>query len=153
MDKNTVTLYDFVKESNTIEGIHREPTSEEITELDRFVLLEAITPSEIERFISVYQPDAKLRSKEGMNVTVGLHRPPSGGELIMELLEDLLIIHSHKMSPYQLHVDYEKLHPFTDCNGRSGRALWAWHMNKLGKNITLPFLHHFYYQSLDSSRP
>jgi len=40
-----------------------------------------------------------------------------------------------------------------DGNGRSGRAIWAWQM--LGDEqdpFAIPFLHRFYYQTLDASR-
>ena len=48
---------------------------------------------------------------------------------------------------------YEMLHPFMDGNGRSGRALWAWMMLRLGQDpFALLFLHRFYYQTLENSR-
>ena len=40
-------------------------------------------------------------------------------------------------------------HPFTDGNGRSGRALWLWQMNN---HAPFGFLHTFYYQTLENSR-
>lgn len=51
--------------------------------------------------------------------------------------------------PWKMHVAFEKLHPFMDGNGRTGRALWAWHMKQLGLDpFALSFLHRFYYQTL-----
>jgi Fic/DOC family len=131
----------FVIESNSIERIFRDPTKEEIDELIRFMALKRITIEEIEQFVSVYQPEAKLRDKPGMNVRIGSYYPPRGGPLIRGYLQNIL---DKGLDPYSLHVRYELIHPFMDCNGRSGRALWAWAM----EDITGGFLLNFYYQSL-----
>ncbi len=138
----------FITESNKIEGIHRNPTFEELEKHSRFLALLTVTVSELEAFVSVYQPDAKLRIKPGQNVRVGDHRPPPGGPNIKKDLQGLLIYIDTHSSPYDIHLAYESLHPFTDCNGRSGRMLWAWQMNKQNKDYSLGFLHTFYYQAL-----
>jgi hypothetical protein len=57
--------------------------------------------------------------------------------------------------PYILHVEYEQLHPFTDGNGRSGRAMWLYAMKKCGRleqGLNLGFLHAFYYQTLSAQQ-
>ncbi len=33
------------------------------------------------------------------------------------------------------HIDFERIHPFEDGNGRVGRILWQWHRLKLGLPI------------------
>lgn len=143
---NTIDVdqrYAFVVESNRIEGIHRSPTEAELDEFDRFMALSAVTIADLERFVAVYQPDARLRDKPGLNVRVGVHRPPSGGPHIRKSLQVLLDdLSTH--SAFQAHVRFESLHPFTDGNGRSGRALWAWQH----RDLSLGFLHRFYYQAL-----
>lgn len=138
---------DFIRESNHIEGIHRDPTYAEIDEFHRFMALQKITVSELEAFVSVYQPGAVLRDKPGLNVRVGSYYPPKGGPDIRARLEGLLDC-CDKSDPYFTHVEYERIHPFTDGNGRSGRMLWAWQM----REFPLGFLHHFYYQTLANSR-
>ncbi len=58
------------------------------------------------------------------------------------------------LSPFEAHVAYEKSHPFMDGNGRSGRAIWAWMMQREGLDpYSLQFLHRWYYQSLNAARP
>lgn len=146
-----MSTLDFVLESNRIEGIHRHPIVAEIEEHNRFVALPVITVAALEQFVSVYQPDAKLRTDPDVVVSVGGHIPPAGGMGVVYALEKLLE-NIESMTPYQAHVAYEKLHPFTDGNGRSGRALWAWHMVETLREYPLGFLHHFYYQVLDASR-
>ena len=142
------TSKDFIIESNAIEGIYHEPTREEIEEFQRFMALKEITIDEILGYLAVHQPDAQLRDKEGMNVRVGSYYPPRGGDNITLGLGSLLDeINNKELTPYKAHVRYEQLHPFTDGNGRSGRMIWAW----MQRDISLGFLHMFYYQTLAHS--
>lgn len=147
-----MSISDFVRESNRIEGIHREPTLHEVLAHKKLVQLDCVTIDDLLAFVGVYQPDAELRIRSGQNVRVGNHFPPLGGPAIGYALADLLARAEHSEDPYSIHVEYEKLHPFTDCNGRSGRALWAWMMVRLNGGHPLGFLHHFYYQSLAGAR-
>ena len=145
-----MNTHTFVSESNKIEGILRPPTRAEIAEHDRFIALEIITIAELEHFVSVYQPDAALRNRKGMDVRIGNYFPMRGGTAIKEALGDLLL--NMDVSPWKKHIEYERLHPFMDCNGRSGRALWAWMMMRQRGSYYLGFLHHFYYQTLRELR-
>jgi hypothetical protein len=135
----------FIAESNKIEGILREPTQKEIDEFIRFMGVESVTIDELARFVSVYQPNARLRDRIGLDVRVGNYLPPKGGAGIVTMLQQLLF---EDLNAYEMHIEYEKLHPFTDGNGRSGRALWAWKQ----RDLKLGFLHKFYYQTLSHAK-
>lgn len=146
-----MNLEDFVRESNRIEGIVREPTDVEIEAHEEF-LTGPVTDCELEEFVSTIQPGAVLRDKPGLDVRVGNYFPPRGGEHIRESLVTLLSspiedFHDEDNAAYQRHIIYETLHPFTDGNGRSGRVLW---LSDMGGILCAPlgFLHHFYYQTL-----
>ena len=142
------TLEDFVRESNWIEGILRDPTEDEIRAHERLVSLDKITVMDLEIFVTLVQPGAVLRSQIGRDVRVGNHIAPRGGPDIEFSLINILD-RAGDRGVYETHLAYEKLHPFTDGNGRSGRALWLWHM---GGNAPIGFLHQFYYQTLDAQR-
>ena len=143
----TFSLEDFVRESNRIEGILREPQPDEISAHEDLLLLSKITVPDLERFISIIAPNRPLRNRVGMNVSVGNHIAPEGGPDIPNALEYILAQARSGGNPYQVHREYETLHPFMDGNGRSGRALWLWMMGGIEK-APLGFLHHWYYQSL-----
>ena len=148
-----IDLKRFITESNAIEGIRRSPTKAEVAALRDFLALPAIRLGDLLGLLGVFQPDAVLRNKPGLNVTVGGYRPMWGGPLVEQQLRNLLWRASEGSrrgtNPYQTHCEYEKLHPFTDGNGRTGRALWLWMMKG---EAPLGFLHTFYYQALDAFR-
>lgn len=110
----------------------------EIDEFNRFMSLKQVTVGELERFVFVYQRNAKLRI-HGEKVSIDDYKPPVTFvcERLMNLLESS-------------RDAYEKLHPFTDCNGRSGCMLWYW-MSQRETYMNLGFLRVFYIQTLERS--
>ena len=151
-----LTLKDFVIESNRVEGINRNPPQAELDAHRDFVRLEKLTTADVKKFVTDCTSfrgthGAVLRRKYGMNVTVGGYTPPPGGANIEMELHKLLGDINFGLDPYEAHRRYESLHPFTDGNGRSGRAIWLWQMGPDG--LTLGFLHAFYYQTLRAFKP
>lgn len=143
----------FVRESNAIEGITRRPTDAEVA-AHRAFLKEGPTVAAFVALVAVLQPNAVLRDRpEVPGVRVADHVAPPSGPLIRAQLEDLVSRAVDGDPPYEVHLAYETLHPFTDGNGRSGRALWLWQMLEDGDPLwTLGFLHAWYYQSLSGGR-
>lgn len=148
----------FVAESNRIEGIQREPTSGEVWATGQFVERDSVTSRDLVILVAVFQSGAVLRDEPGLDVWVGAHRPPPAGPGIPRELERVLAMANRGRHPYLVHHDYETLHPFSDGNGQSGRALWLWGMRRRTERewrqvLALGFLHSWYYQSLDHSQP
>lgn len=144
----------FVVESNRIEGIHREPTAVEREAHAHLWALYNVEVSDLRAYVlAVAGSGSVLRDKAYLDIRVGNYFPPAGGPHIEEELRTVLDCAHTGKRPWDVHVAYERLHPFLDGNGRSGRALWAWQMLRQGQDpFTLGFLHTAYYQALSASR-
>lgn len=151
-DRMGDALEAFVRESNRIEGIFRDPSPEEMAATEFLLGEKQLTPGSMAALVECCQHGARIRDKSGMNVRIGGHIAPQGGPQIVKGLKAILAdANANRQHPYIIHQRYESLHPFQDGNGRSGRALWAWQMLRFDcrPGIQLGFLHAWYYQSLE----
>lgn len=90
----------------------------------------------------------ELGQNRKYNVTVGGRRCPepyAAAGMLNEWIQDMRGY--KKLDPIAEHIRFEKIHPFGDGNGRTGRMLLWWHEIKKGQ-IPTKFTYdarHFYY--------
>ncbi len=143
----------FCLESNRIEGEARAEyndiaatmlilTADKITEQ---VLFDAHTDFSVGSGLSNNERGAYRT----VQVYVGKYVPPNASQ-VPKLMQDFLLHYNipRFSNSFNSHVQFEKIHPFVDFNGRMGRALWLRKALEEGYDLSLLFLHKFYYQTL-----
>jgi len=125
LDINPTALGDwvphFVRASNRLAGITREPTVAEISAHRGLLAANSLRVENLEQFVRHVAGGACLREAPEI---------ADRGAEAAHLREDLATIvdaaRAQATSPARLHRIYSMLRPFTDGNGRCGRALLMW---------------------------
>lgn len=152
-------LMDFCTESNRIEG-ESHADYNDIAALKLILDAETITEEVLFNAHTDYSVGSRLeRSERGAwrkcPVMVGKYSPPAWGRVPPLMCEYIAMYNDPSKFPmfknldsWGLHCSFEKIHPFVDFNGRTGRALWLRRAIEEGYDCSLGFLHKFYYQTL-----
>jgi len=119
------SLEDFVRESNRIEGISRDPTVAECSAHERFLALDKITVRDLEAFVGVVQPGKALRRQIGQNVRVGNHIARPGSPEVEAQLE-IILGHMDERGAYKTHLAYEDLHPRANIDDLEAESVRYW---------------------------
>lgn len=134
----------YIRESNLIEGINDPKQDAQSLKAWEYLsgwdnvgekqLLEVhkiITKGQLPRYESGYY--------RNVNVYVGNYTPPNA-RLAKHLIYNWVLDLHHdynKLEPLLMHIRFEKIHPFIDGNGRTGRMFYWWHSLKKGKEPKL----------------
>lgn len=136
-------MIEHIRESNLIENI--DDPKEDQQSLVAWKYIEAVKNINETNLLTLHKmitKDQLSKEESGhfrkIQVYVGDYIPPASTlvpHLIGNWLIDLKFL--EKYTPKDMHIKFEKIHPFVDGNGRVGRMLMWWHEIQLGKPPTL----------------
>lgn len=137
----------FMLESNKIEGEDRINPND-------ILAVETILKSELNKgtVLSVHELLGEYLNKDWVGkwrtceVRVGSYFPPIAKNvpaLMKKYFKELPM-----MDAWTAHTEFEKIHPFQDLNGRTGRLIWLKKAIDEGYDFFIPFLQTYYYQTL-----
>ncbi len=125
----------YIEESNAIEGVFNDAAVQQSLEAWRFLedqdeLSHEVVKETHRLILKNRQPEVAGKYRD-VQVVVGNDRPPAPGR-VPGLMSDLLERKpSSGEEAVRWHVEFEKIHPFRDGNGRVGRMMYWWHCRNL----------------------
>lgn len=142
-------LKKFLRESNAIEGVYSEQCLEDaVSAWDYLFAQDKLDPRVVKTTHSLLMKSREAWDEVASKDWIGKFREFDvwvGGQkganpaVVPQLVTHwcMEVMRGKKTSWQGLHVAYEKIHPFVDGNGRTGRMFMNWHRVKL---LGLPIL-------------
>lgn len=139
-----MNMFKHIRQSNLIENIDDEAADAQSLRAWNYVRKAPhITETVMLRLHKLITKDQLPANESGnfrnVQVMVGGRICPDpylAQQMIFNWIIDLLE-HKDTLSPKDMHIRFEQIHPFIDGNGRTGRMLMWWHEKKLGLEPTL----------------
>ena len=136
------SIQDCIHQSNLIEGYDSaDYDKQSLLAWKRLQPLKSLTHYDIiktQKIITLLQDDIAPDQRgyyRKVNVRVGNYIAPN--HTMVTILMDNWLNDCKTLEPMEAHIRFEKIHPFIDGNGRTGRMLMWWHEVKLGLQPTL----------------
>lgn len=129
-------LHEFLRESNAIEGEHSEQALKDALKawehLKTQQEINRQNVCETQRLLLTNLRPAVAGHFRLRNVGVGIFVAPSCGE-VPRLFNNLIQhVPETEGEIKQWHISFEKIHPFEDGNGRTGRIIMNWQRQRAG---------------------
>ena len=151
MTQITSTEIDFLEQSNNIEGVFDEQSLDDALKAWQYLKKqkELTIPVILKTHLMLMKNQALKKSEIGKFRTIPIYIGSKEGLRFDKLTEALLEwIGEMNIAPYvggkqfmiedmfkRTHIKYEKIHPFVDGNGRTGRMFMNWQRLKAGLPI------------------
>lgn len=137
-----ILMHEYIHESNLIEG-YDDPYFDKQSMIDWKYLSKQTELSysvicKTQKLITLCQKDLRPDWRgyyRSIDVTVGGRFCPMA--IIVPTMMNKWLDEYPDREPVQNHILFEKVHPFVDGNGRTGRMLMWWQEIKLGRKPTL----------------
>lgn len=133
----------FLRESNAIEGVWDEWDKQSLVDArkawDYLISFNELTKENILKCHDILMEKHLPISLRGrfrdVRIFVGGRQGTPVSELESEFAAWLKVANFDLLGDKEVHVAFEKIHPFIDGNGRTGRIIMNWQRVKSGSNV------------------
>ena len=85
----------------------------------------------ITRFGYFIEPNKNYGGFRCCPVMVGIAKPPDWRHVHRLMSQLFTLDNLNEMTPEEIYLEFEKIHPFRDGNGRTGKIIYNWCLNSL----------------------